>query len=51
VTGPVDVVNPGVSGFLNEDLGKAARAALTLDRVKVREDAFRSPGPRLPGSF
>ena len=41
VTGPIDVVGQGVSGCLDEDLGKAARAALRLDRTKVREDAFR----------
>jgi glycosyltransferase involved in cell wall biosynthesis len=41
VTGPLDVVTHGVSGFLDEDLGRAARAALRLDRTKVREDAFR----------
>jgi glycosyltransferase involved in cell wall biosynthesis len=41
VTGPLDVVAQGVSGILDEDLGKAARAALRLDRAKVREDTFR----------
>lgn len=41
VTGPLDVITPGVSGILDEDLGRAARAALKLDRAKVREDAFR----------
>ena len=41
VTGPIDIVERGVSGYLDEDLGKAARAALTLDRAKVREDSFR----------
>jgi len=41
VTGPLDVVRSGVSGILDEDLAKAARAALELDRTKVREDAFR----------
>ena len=41
VTGPIDIVERGVSGFLDEDLGKAARAALTLDRAKVREDSSR----------
>jgi glycosyltransferase involved in cell wall biosynthesis len=41
VTGPLDVVAQGVSGILDEDLGRAARAALKLDRAKVREEAFR----------
>ena len=41
VTGPSDVVTPGVSGVLAEDLAAAARAALKLDRRRVREDAFR----------
>jgi glycosyltransferase involved in cell wall biosynthesis len=41
VTGPIDVVNQGVSGCLDENLGNAARAALRLDRAKVRADAFR----------
>jgi glycosyltransferase involved in cell wall biosynthesis len=41
VTGPCDVVTPGVSGVLDEDLSSAARAALALDRRQVREDAFR----------
>jgi len=41
VTGPLDVVRSGVSGILDNDLAKAARAALELDRTKVREDAFR----------
>jgi glycosyltransferase involved in cell wall biosynthesis len=41
VTGPLDVVNPGVSGYLDEDLGRAARAALDLDCTRIREDAFR----------
>jgi glycosyltransferase involved in cell wall biosynthesis len=41
VTGPIDVVTQGVSGFLDEDLGRAARAALKLDRAMVREDSLR----------
>jgi glycosyltransferase involved in cell wall biosynthesis len=41
VTGPLDIVTPGISGFLDEDLGRAARAALDLDRTRVREGAFR----------
>jgi len=32
VTGPIDVVEAGVNGVLDEDLGKAAVAALRLDR-------------------
>lgn len=41
VTGPLDVVTNGVSGILDEDIAKAARAALQLDREQVRRDAFR----------
>jgi len=32
VTGPIDVVEAGVNGVLDDDLGKAAVAALRLDR-------------------
>jgi glycosyltransferase involved in cell wall biosynthesis len=32
VTGPIDVVTPGVNGALDEDLGRAALAALAVDR-------------------
>jgi glycosyltransferase involved in cell wall biosynthesis len=32
VPGPIDVIEPGVTGVLNEDLGTAIRAALLLDR-------------------
>lgn len=39
VTGPLDVVADGVSGILGDDLGKAARAALALDREAVRAHA------------
>lgn len=41
VTGPLDVVTDGVSGILDEDIAKAARAALRLGRDQVRRDAFR----------
>jgi len=41
VTGPIDVVERGVSGILNEDLGTAARSALWLDPKKCREHALR----------
>lgn len=36
VTGPVNVVQPGVTGVLSEDLRAACLAALQLDRRKVR---------------
>jgi glycosyltransferase involved in cell wall biosynthesis len=39
VTGPVDVVTQGVTGFLEHDLQAACRAALTLDRGQVRARA------------
>ncbi len=35
--GPKDLITPGVSGVLSQDLGAAARAALGLDRAAVRE--------------
>jgi len=40
VTGPIDNVEHGVSGILDQDLGKAATLALKLDRSKVREHAL-----------
>ncbi len=40
VTGPRDLVAQGVSGVLDEDLGAAAMAALSLDRAQVREAAL-----------
>jgi glycosyltransferase involved in cell wall biosynthesis len=39
VTGPIDVVKPGETGVLLEDLRQAALAALTLDRARVRARA------------
>ncbi len=39
VTGPMDNVVNGVSGFLDDDLGAAARRALMLDRTAVRAHA------------
>ena len=39
VTGPVDVVTPGVTGVLDDDLGEAALACLDLDRDAVRAHA------------
>jgi glycosyltransferase involved in cell wall biosynthesis len=41
VTGPIDVIRPGISGIIDADLATAARAALGLDRARVRADALR----------
>ncbi|MCB1506655.1 MAG: glycosyltransferase family 1 protein [Hyphomicrobiaceae bacterium] len=41
VTGPIDVVENGASGILSEDLGKAAQAALLLDRAAARSRAAK----------
>ncbi len=40
VTGPVDLVMPGVTGILSDDLAAAAREALSLDRARVRAKAL-----------
>lgn len=42
VTGPIDVVDDGVTGALDEDLARAAERALTLDPADCRERAERS---------
>lgn len=39
VTGPVDVVDPGVSGFLDHDLGRAALNCLKLNPRDCRRQA------------
>ena len=39
VTGPVDVVTPGTTGVLSDNLREAALAALALDRARVRARA------------
>ena len=41
VTGPVDVVTPGITGILDSDLRRAATAALDLSRARCREVAMR----------
>lgn len=40
VTGPIDVVEPGVNGFVDEDLASAARRALAIDRGQCRRHAL-----------
>ena len=40
VTGPVDVITPGVTGVMDEDLRRAALAALGLDRGTVHSQAL-----------
>lgn len=41
VQGPVDILENGVSGCLDEDLAKAALGALALDSNRCREQALR----------
>jgi len=40
VTGPIDVITPGVTGVMDDNLGVAAVAALQLDRKLVRQHAL-----------
>ncbi len=42
VTGPIDVVQDGVTGALDEDLARATQRALRLDPAACRERALRS---------
>jgi glycosyltransferase involved in cell wall biosynthesis len=42
VTGPIDVVQDGVTGALDADLARAAERALRLDPLACREYALRS---------
>jgi 1,2-diacylglycerol 3-alpha-glucosyltransferase/glucuronosyltransferase len=51
VTGPIDVVASGVTGVLDEDLGRAARAALTLDREACRRAASEWTWERASAQF
>lgn len=36
VTGPIDIIEPGVNGYMNEDLSTAVEQALKLDRTQVK---------------
>lgn len=51
VTGPIDVVVPGVTGVLDEHLGKAAHAALAIDREGCRREASTWTWERASAQF
>jgi glycosyltransferase involved in cell wall biosynthesis len=51
VTGPIDVVAPGVTGVLDEDLHKAAVAALAIDRDCCRRSAAAWTWERASAQF
>jgi glycosyltransferase involved in cell wall biosynthesis len=51
VTGPIDLVTPGVSGLLDEDLGRAATAALGLDGANARAAALQYGWPNAARVF
>lgn len=40
VPGPIDVVTPGLTGMLDEDLQRACLGALHLDRQRVRQESL-----------
>ncbi|MEJ2602016.1 MAG: glycosyltransferase family 1 protein [Gammaproteobacteria bacterium] len=51
VTGPLDVVDPGRTGVLDEDLGRACREALSLDRAACRRAALACSWSRATTAF
>jgi glycosyltransferase involved in cell wall biosynthesis len=51
VAGPIDVIEPGRSGMLSEDLKAAALAALHLDRDEVRRHALAFSWERATAQF
>ncbi|MBC8026617.1 MAG: glycosyltransferase family 1 protein [Steroidobacteraceae bacterium] len=51
VTGPIDVVEDGVTGALDEDLARAALRALAIDPQKCRDRALRSGWERCSREF
>jgi glycosyltransferase involved in cell wall biosynthesis len=51
VTGPIDVIEHGVSGILDADLGRAALRALELDRGAVRACAHSYTWTRSASQF
>jgi glycosyltransferase involved in cell wall biosynthesis len=51
VTGPIDVIAPGVTGVLDEDLRKASLAALAVDRDGCRRAAAEWTWQRATAQF
>jgi glycosyltransferase involved in cell wall biosynthesis len=51
VTGPIDVVEDGITGALDTDLGAAAVRALTIDPAACRERALRSGSEKCSREF
>jgi glycosyltransferase involved in cell wall biosynthesis len=51
VMGPVDVVMPGVTGILSDNLQAAALAALSLDPAAIRAQAMRYDWSRVASMF
>lgn len=51
VTGPLDVVHQGVTGVLDEDLGRAIQGALQLDRQACRDHALGRSWQRASEQF
>jgi len=51
VTGPVDVLQEGVTGCMREDLSDAINEALNLSRAVCREEALKRSWPRVVQQF
>jgi glycosyltransferase involved in cell wall biosynthesis len=51
VTGPLDVLTPGVTGVMDDDLGQAAEQALSLDRAACRRAALALDWARIADQF
>ena len=41
VPGPIDIVDPGLTGFLNDNLELAVRRCLTLDRTDIEDASLK----------
>jgi glycosyltransferase involved in cell wall biosynthesis len=51
VTGPIDIVTPGRTGYLSEDLRAAAIEALSLDRKLIRAQSAQHAWSRVADIF